>query len=207
MPARAPAQPPATADRILDAALDAFAEHGYRGTSVRTIAAAAGANVAAINYHWGSKERLWTAVCERCSQRVMQTIQGAVRFPLVPEQVLDDVMGALFDWFVDDPRPVRILVWAWMQADSMDFESTATTFDPLVELLFRYIESVKAGGRITDIDADVVTGLLQGALITPFIAQVAARRQLGTDFSDPDYAARVKAQLLRAARLLFGEPV
>jgi AcrR family transcriptional regulator len=142
MPVTAPSE--ATRIRILDAAVDAFAERGYRGTSVRTIAASAGANVAAINYHFGSKERLWTAVCTRCSQQVGQAVQGALRFPLVPEQVLDDVLGAIFDLFAEDQRPVRVLVWVWMQADSMDFEAAADTFQPLVDLCFQYIEHLQS---------------------------------------------------------------
>jgi AcrR family transcriptional regulator len=41
------------------AAGELFAEHGLEGTSVRAIAEKAGANIAAINYHFGSKENLY----------------------------------------------------------------------------------------------------------------------------------------------------
>ena len=45
----------ATHDRILDAAERLFAEHGVAGTSVRAITDQAQVNVAAVNYHFGSK--------------------------------------------------------------------------------------------------------------------------------------------------------
>jgi len=58
-------EPKDTKRRILDAAEHLFAVNGYRGTSLRTITAAAKANLAAVNYHFGSKQALIEAVIER----------------------------------------------------------------------------------------------------------------------------------------------
>jgi AcrR family transcriptional regulator len=57
--------PVATKDRILDAAESLFMEHGFEATSLRSITAAAGVNLAAVNYHFGSKEELFQAVLTR----------------------------------------------------------------------------------------------------------------------------------------------
>jgi AcrR family transcriptional regulator len=54
-----------TKDRILDAAERLFAEHGFEGTSLRQITAAAGANLAAVNYHFQSKDQLIQALVMR----------------------------------------------------------------------------------------------------------------------------------------------
>jgi len=54
-----------TADRILDAAEDLFATKGFAETSLRQITSKAEVNLAAVNYHFGSKERLVQAVFER----------------------------------------------------------------------------------------------------------------------------------------------
>jgi len=51
-----------TPGRLLDAAVDLFARHGFHGTSIRDIAERAGANVAAGHYHYGSKEGLYLEV-------------------------------------------------------------------------------------------------------------------------------------------------
>lgn len=59
---KAVADPESTKGRILQAAEDCFAELGYRGTTTRDIADAAGVNMAQVHYHWGSKEELWNAV-------------------------------------------------------------------------------------------------------------------------------------------------
>jgi AcrR family transcriptional regulator len=55
----------ATKARILDTAEALFMEHGFEATSLRLITAAAGVNLAAVNYHFGSKEELFQAVLTR----------------------------------------------------------------------------------------------------------------------------------------------
>jgi AcrR family transcriptional regulator len=52
-------------DRILDAAEELFAEHGYDGVTLRRIATAAGVDVALANYHFGKKLDLFQAVFNR----------------------------------------------------------------------------------------------------------------------------------------------
>ncbi|HEX6135763.1 MAG TPA: TetR/AcrR family transcriptional regulator [Longimicrobiales bacterium] len=53
---------PDTAADLIDAARAIFARHGYHGASVRAITAAAGANLGAITYHFGSKRELYDRV-------------------------------------------------------------------------------------------------------------------------------------------------
>src|SRR5881394_1001582 len=54
-----------TRERILDAAERLFAEHGFDGTSIRGIVEHADVNLAAIHYHFRSKEALLEAVLTR----------------------------------------------------------------------------------------------------------------------------------------------
>lgn len=51
-----------TKDRLLKAAREVFAERGVKEARVRDICAKAGANVAAVNYYFGGKEKLFMAV-------------------------------------------------------------------------------------------------------------------------------------------------
>jgi len=54
-----------TRERIVDAALEAFAELGFRGASTREIASRADANQGLITYHFRTKEELWRAAADR----------------------------------------------------------------------------------------------------------------------------------------------
>src|SRR5262245_63822410 len=60
----------ATRNKILDAAERLFAEHGYTAVSMRSITAAAGVNVAAIHFHFASKEALFEAIFNRRVQPI-----------------------------------------------------------------------------------------------------------------------------------------
>jgi AcrR family transcriptional regulator len=54
-----------TKDRILGAAEELFAQHGFAGTSLRQVTSHADVNIAAVNYHFGSKENLVNEVFRR----------------------------------------------------------------------------------------------------------------------------------------------
>ena len=54
-----------TKTRILDAAESLFMEHGFEATSLRSLTTAASVNLAAVNYHFGTKEELFEAVLTR----------------------------------------------------------------------------------------------------------------------------------------------
>ena len=84
-----------TKDRILGAAEVLFALRGFDGASLRQLTTAAGVNLAAVNYHFGSKEKLVEQVFRRrldaLNARRMDAlalIQGQ------PETTLEDVLAA-----------------------------------------------------------------------------------------------------------------
>ena len=57
----------ATRKRLIDATARLFAEHGYNGLTMRSVALEANANLAAANYHFGSKDAL---VLEMLRERI-----------------------------------------------------------------------------------------------------------------------------------------
>lgn len=64
---------PDTKERLLEAACLMFAEKGFRDTTIQDICSAAGANVAAVNYHFGSKDNLYIEVWNSVSSVMMKT--------------------------------------------------------------------------------------------------------------------------------------
>jgi len=62
--------------RLLHAATDAFAEQGFDGTSLRTIADDAGVSFQLIAYYFGSKEALWVATVDYLFERYLETGKG-----------------------------------------------------------------------------------------------------------------------------------
>jgi AcrR family transcriptional regulator len=91
----------ATRERILDAAEALFVEHGFEATSMRMITARAGVNLAAINYHFGSKEALIQDVFRRrltwLNQERLRVLEDFERqakgAPLKPHQIVEAFFG------------------------------------------------------------------------------------------------------------------
>src|SRR3990167_7429916 len=65
MALRAVKPPHETRTRILDAAEELFMQHGFEAASMRLLTSRAGANLAAVNYHFGSKDALIEALFRR----------------------------------------------------------------------------------------------------------------------------------------------
>ena len=60
-----------TKEQILNVAEELFAEKGFAGTSLRNVIREAGVNIAAVHYHFGSKEELFIAVVRRVAQQIV----------------------------------------------------------------------------------------------------------------------------------------
>lgn len=101
-----------TRERILDAAERLFMAHGYEGTSMRQITSEASVNLAAVNYHFGSKEALMQEVFRRRldwlneeRMRVLNAFEReAAGKPLKPSQIVDGFFGTLLRMADDEKR-------------------------------------------------------------------------------------------------------
>ncbi|MCX2779793.1 TetR family transcriptional regulator [Microbulbifer thermotolerans] len=114
-----------TVSRILDAAEILFAERGFTETSLRTITSTAGVNLAAVNYHFGSKKELIQAVFERFLTPFTQALaveldrRVATGEPLTVEDLLSSIyqeaIGSLVKRGRDPQRFMRLLGLAYTQ--------------------------------------------------------------------------------------------
>jgi AcrR family transcriptional regulator len=82
-----------TRARLLDAALDLLADRGEEGVSLREITTAAGANVAAVSYHFGSLKALCDAAVEQGLVSYLAAQQEAVG-GLGPKPSLEELAAA-----------------------------------------------------------------------------------------------------------------
>jgi AcrR family transcriptional regulator len=106
---------------ILDAAEKIFAENGFDGARIDTIAAESGYNKSLLFQYFGDKLGLYTEVVMR-ADREMSEIQARVFAPLLADesiasdpyrlkQLLESIATVLFDYMVEHPRLVRTLLW------------------------------------------------------------------------------------------------
>jgi AcrR family transcriptional regulator len=130
-----------TKEKILDAAERLVGEQGYAATSLRHIIAEAGVNLAAVHYHFGSKEELLDAVVARKVTPVnesriawLERVEAeAGSGPMVVEKVLEAFLIPTAEVASRSPEFVRLM--GRMLAEGMmpriverHFQSTGTRF-------------------------------------------------------------------------------
>lgn len=92
-----------TQQRLLETAGQVFAEKGFQGATVREICARAEANVAAVNYYFGDKERLYIeAVKYACVRRTEEVPLPPWPAGTPPEVKLRDFVGTLLTRLLND---------------------------------------------------------------------------------------------------------
>ncbi|MGW0324709.1 TetR family transcriptional regulator [Nocardia sp. NPDC003183] len=82
----------ATRARLLDAAIAAFAEKGFNGTTTRDIATAAGMSPAAVYVHHKSKEELLYLISRSGHQETLDVVRNAVASSSEPTTALRNVI-------------------------------------------------------------------------------------------------------------------
>ncbi len=137
----APSRSDATRAALVSAALDLFGAKGFEAASTREIAAAAGANIAAIAYHFGGKEGLRLACADLVAetiQRIAANASAAAGEPegLTPPQAraaLERLAGAMVEAIVvqGQGRTLARFVMREMFEPSEAFERLYGAFGPL----------------------------------------------------------------------------
>jgi TetR/AcrR family transcriptional regulator, regulator of cefoperazone and chloramphenicol sensitivity len=94
-PKRRPATSDLTRDKLLEVAGPIFAERGYQAATIREICAGAGANVAAINYHFGDKLGLYTELLQQSVRAAqLKAVQNTLDQNASPEDILRALIRA-----------------------------------------------------------------------------------------------------------------
>jgi len=139
-----------TKTRLLDAAEQLFAGNSFHNTSMRAITGEANANLAAANYHFGSKEALLQAVFERRLlplnqlrrerlQRVLESAEQAGAAPVVSDLVRAFIEPTLA--FRDRDSGTRAFISLVGRAMVETDSTVRDCFIHLVEPLFRFLFS------------------------------------------------------------------
>src|SRR5262245_57037714 len=97
-----------TRQQLLDVAAEVFAEVGFRNATVREICQRAGANIAAVNYYFGDKEKLYVAVLEYTKELAMKKypVDFGLQPGAKPEERLRAYVRAFLLRIFDEEGPI-----------------------------------------------------------------------------------------------------
>jgi AcrR family transcriptional regulator len=103
---RRPTASDPTRDKLIDVAGRIFAERGYRAATIREICIGAGANVAAVNYHFGDKLGLYSEVVRESTRAAeLEAVRNALDQNAPPEDILRAVIHARMRSIFRGDRP------------------------------------------------------------------------------------------------------
>ena len=134
-----------TPERILQAAGEIFGREGFKAATIRRIAEAADANVAAINYHFRDKEGLYAAVLENLFSQCL------TKFPadmgLGPDPSVQDRLKALIRAMLH--RLLSNEGWAGLSGQgkliAREFLEPTPSFEPIIEKYIRPQKNILLG--------------------------------------------------------------
>jgi AcrR family transcriptional regulator len=187
-----------TKDRILDAAERLFAERGIEGVSIRDIIRVAEVNLAAINYHFGTKQALASAVFSRrlgpLNERQLALLDAAEkkanRQPLKLEVILEALIRPPVEAGLNPPGGSTV----FMRLMGRFFSEPNAEIQPLIRSLMRDLRQrfdaafFRAVPRLSEEDLfwriNFIIGTLHHSLLTcgkPDFLPVKLRKNLNAD--------------------------
>lgn len=171
--------------RIVESALTCFAEKGYRGATVRDIAARASVSAALVTHHFGGKDQLR----RECDARVLDFIRAKQDAAADPAAVLDSAVSQY------GPYLARML--------SSSDTAGSELFARLRSVAQTTVRAMVAEGRMhTSADPDAQATLLVVLAVAPFLLA-----QRLTEWSGPEGVERLAVPLTELYdRGLFPDP-
>jgi TetR/AcrR family transcriptional regulator len=178
--------PERTRDRILDAAVTEFGEHGFAGARVSAIAARAGVNQQLISYYFDSKEGLYRALQQR-----WQAMSGHASRPDLP---IHEVVGAFLRLSVEQRSWSRLLAWEGLSDAAGDIGEADPYFAAMVEDVRR---RQRDGELAAELDPPYVLLMLFAAALAPTLLPQIVRRITGLPGDSPEFQDVYREQLRR----------
>lgn len=137
---------PDTRDEILAAAGPIFADQGFTGATVREICAAAGVNLAAINYYFGDKKRLYIATVTRAHEtRAQQVPMPEWPTGTTPEKKLRDFIRTMVTRMMvltEAPWQTRLITREVLHPTEACQQLSKNYFQPVFRLLLGILSEV-----------------------------------------------------------------
>lgn len=148
-------------DKLLEAALSAFAEHGFHGATVRDISRRAGVSQGLITHHFGDKERLWNLVGERVSEDFLAYLTPTIDAGAVDVGTIPALLSAYMAYWRSHPLALRLQLWRVLGAPEAERRARVERLNRQIVPLFA--QAQKAGFVRADISAGqamITTGAL-----------------------------------------------
>jgi AcrR family transcriptional regulator len=168
-----------TCRRLIAAASEEFAQHGYAGARIRNIVLAAGANLAAINYYFGGKEGLYRATLRHLASEAMARFpQRGERRAQPPETRLHRLVYAFLEGLAPEassPALGRILAHEAMDPSPHLDRLIEEMTRPQLEMIRTVVREI-VGARVPDVQVTLASLSIAGQCLLYLFGRPAVER-------------------------------
>jgi TetR/AcrR family transcriptional regulator len=152
--------------QLLDTALDCFSQRGFRGTTTKEIAAAAGVTEAIVFRHFPSKQALYEAVlADRHESAEMQEWLNQTKACMDQKDdagLLRTIAMKILESHRRDARMHRLLLFAALQGDEQALAYHRQLSIPVYELLCQYVKRRQSEGKLLDYEPGMILVAISG---------------------------------------------
>ena len=188
-----------TQQKLIDAAIDAFAENGYKGTSTRDIADRAGVHHPLITYHFRNKEQLWHAAADRVWSSFRAELDAALEAGRSgsQRQEMATIVGT-YVRFVQRQPALHKLMAQEANAPNARLEWLAEThLKPFHEVLFARVQTLQSAGSAPPGDPALLANALRLAAGSLLALTLEVRVTSGVDLETEEAADALTGLLMR----------
>jgi AcrR family transcriptional regulator len=154
-----------SAQRLMDAAVDAFAYKGFHATSTRDIAARAHLSPAGVYVHFASKQDLLFQLCLRGHVLALEVVDTARQSAKTPPAQLVAIVSAFARWHAEQFRTARIVQYEFPQLTPKHREEVLTLRKQIDAVLTEVLRAGVANGDFEIADVSMTTLALQSLTI------------------------------------------
>lgn len=175
-----------TRTRVLNAAIQIFAKHGYHGTTMDQVASEAGQTKSVVYWHFSNKKELYLAICER------NLIEQARQLPAIAEEIVKSAqpIDALSKWlyaqlqscFITPDRPMLFFEFFTSSRDPELRDKLSSYFDAFYEKVTEIFRVFQAQHIIrNDVDPQSLTIYIQTVLNGLLLSSTLSPKTLQTE--------------------------
>ncbi len=186
-------------ERILDAAIDLFAQKGFAATGVRELAQHAEVNLAMINYYFGSKQGVLKEIIDDFFSLYLDVLKNKLEGEVKPRNLEDlttTFVSAIVDFMRQRPAQTRV-VFTELPSDMPELADFKASYvrqllPTAVPLLSEYIQPYRKG----PIPIDIIGPSIVGIVIAHFLMRPVIHQIFPQEFDDA-YYDRYKKEISR----------
>lgn len=176
-----------TKQKLLDAALQAFSENGFKGTSTRDIAARAGVHHPLITYHFSNKDRLWRSAVKYVFSDFITELQQAQQDHAgdCPKARFAAMIRIYVHHAARNPSLHKIVLQeSSHQSDRLEWLSE-NFLNPLADAAARYIKDLQDKGVVPAGDPLIIYNMIRVTSGTLIALALELKNSSNIDLDDP----------------------